>query len=188
MRICVATLRSASGYSPSRFHGTAKLDGELDDAYERRTWREHAHYNAKGEIFIPPMSFKFGFSAAAKFVGEKIPGKGGKTWTARFKSGIICSEPVMLGVKKEDMDHVWIFAHANGKRGSGTRVQRCFPMINEWTGKLAVHVLDDLITPEAFRKHLEEAGKYIGVGRFRPENEGFNGRWKVEDCEWSENE
>ena len=39
----------------------------------------------------------------------------------------------------------------------------------------------ETITLSVFRKHLEEAGKFIGIGRFRPRNNGFYGRFEVKE-------
>lgn len=74
--------------------------------------------------------------------------------------------------------------HADGKRGSGTRVPRTFPVIRQWHGKALFYVLDETITREVFQRYLEEAGKFIGVGRFRPRNGGFYGRFEVKSLDW----
>jgi hypothetical protein len=44
--------------------------------------------------------------------------------------------------------------------------------------------LDETITEEVFKLHLEESGKFIGIGRFRPQNNGFYGRFKVNEIVW----
>ena len=40
MRIVKVDLQSSSPYSQSRYHDAPKLERELPDAYEQRTWRE----------------------------------------------------------------------------------------------------------------------------------------------------
>lgn len=181
-----AHLESVSPYSPSRMHDTPKLEKERPDDYEKRTWREKAHANDNGQIFLPPMGFKLCLAECAKFLGEQIPGKGKATWTKHFEAGVLCMEPLVLPVKKDEVQGEWFNMNADGKRGSGTRVRRCFPVIPEWKGAVNFYVIDNTITEKVFRHHMEEAGKFIGVGRFRPRNGGFYGRFKLTDLEWSE--
>ena len=47
------------------------------------------------------------------------------------------------------------------------------------------YIIDDAITGDVFKYHLQQAGSFIGIGRFRPRNNGFYGRFKVTDitCE-----
>jgi hypothetical protein len=63
-------------------------------------------------------------------------------------------------------------------------VEKCEPIILNWSGDVTYHVLDDTISKDAFAKHLTEAGNFIGVGRFRPENGGYYGRYKVNTIRW----
>lgn len=133
---------------------------------------------------IPPMAFKNCIAEAAKFLSVQIPGKGKATWTKHFEAGILVVEPLVLPITADKVQCAWIHANADGIRGSGKRVMRCFPMILEWAGEVEFLVLDDLITEDVFRYHLEQAGKLIGVGRFRPRQGGFNGRFIVKNLTW----
>jgi len=54
-------------------------------------------------------------------------------------------------------------------------------MVPTWEGDVIFYVLDDTITEKVFRYHLEQAGKFIGIGRFRPRKNGFYGRFEVVD-------
>ena len=57
---------------------------------------------------------------------------------------------------------------------------------HEWQGVVEFYVLDNTITPDVFEHHLKESGKFIGIGRFRPINGGFYGRFNVEKIEVQE--
>lgn len=187
MKTANCHLRSLSPYSPSRHiaNDVERLEKESHDAYEKRTWREKAHFDEKGRVYIPPMAFKQALSSAASFLSEKIKGKGQATWSKHFLAGVHVLEPVVLPIKKEDLIPQWIFAHADGKRGSGKRVMRCFPLIPQWEAIVPFSIFDLTITEEIFEKHLREAGNFIGVGRFRCQNGGFLGRFKVEKIDWN---
>ena len=191
MKIATAHLTGVSSYSQSRPHNTSKLDKEAADDYERRTWLEKCHANSDDTIFIPPMAFHQVMSEIAQFLGTQIKGRGRSTYTKHYGAGILIPEaPALMkggiAVLKGDFEADWRFMHASGKRGSGTRVWRCYPMIQEWDTVVVFYVLDDTITDEIFEFHLNEAGKFIGIGRFRPINKGFYGRFKVDKIEWSE--
>ncbi len=188
MKLAIAELESLSPYSQSRKHNAETKDKEAKDAYEKRTWRERMHVNEDGNVFIPPMAFKFSLETAARYLRMRIPGKDKSEYGKHFKSGVIVIEGLELPVKKDKVPGEWLSLHANGKRGSGSRVDRCMPLISSWGGTVTYHILDDVITEEVFAKHLKESGNFIGIGRFRPENGGYYGRFKVNSVEWKDSE
>jgi hypothetical protein len=187
MKIATATLVSAAPYSQSRSYSqeVEKLPRETPDAYEQRTWRNKCHTDSEGRIFIPPMAFKMALDKGASMLGRQIPGKGKATYTKFFLSGCLVMEPLALGIKAEDVASDRIYANTDGKRGSGKRVWRTFPRIDKWRGDVVFNVLADEITPDVFEEHLKQAGAFVGIGRFRPENGGYYGRFIVEKVMWS---
>ncbi len=185
MKTAIATLESLSPYSQSRGYEVPKLDKESSGDYEERTWRERIHVNEDGQVFIPPMAFKNCLSEIAKFLSKQIPGKGKQTWTKHFEAGIMVLEPLMLPFKKEEISSERLFVPSDGVRGSGKRVWKRFPIVRSWKGQVTFIVLDETITRPVFEEHLREAGSFIGIGRFRPRNNGFYGRFKVVKVAWS---
>jgi hypothetical protein len=180
----IAHIESLSPYSQSRMHETPKLEKEHANDFEKRTWREKSHSDKDGNVFIPPMAFKIALAECARFLGETIPGKGKATWTKHFEAGVLCMDPIYIGVKKNDLIGEVYNMNADGKRGSGTRVPRTFPCVPEWKAAVPFYVLDQTITETVFRKYVDEAGKFIGIGRFRPRQGGFYGRFKLAKLEW----
>ena len=185
MKTVVVQLESMTPYSQSRHYDTVKLAKESSADYENRTWRDRLHVNESEEVFIPPMAFKNCLSECAKFLSKQIPGKGKSTYTKHFEAGVLVMDPLLLGIKKEDVQCETYFVPADGRRGSGKRVTKHFPVIPKWSGEVTFYILDETITPDVFREHLEEAGKFIGIGRFRPRNNGFYGRFVVKSVRWS---
>lgn len=186
MKIATAQLHSISPYSQSRYHDTPKLDKELPVDYEKRTWRERLHVDDDGVVFIPPMAFKNCLAEAALYLSIKIPGKNRATYTKHFEAGVLVMDGLDLGVAKDDVEGEMLFLSATGKRGTGTRVQKWYPVIRDWSGEIAFHVLDEIITKDVFRNVLAQAGQFIGIGRFRPRNNGYYGRFSVDALEWSD--
>jgi hypothetical protein len=191
MRIATAELEGISPYSQSKHYEMEKLKRqsgatvETSKDYEERTWRERCHADDNGILFIPPMAFKNCLAEIAKYLSVQIPGKGKSTYTKHFEAGIMVLEGLPLGITKADVEGEWLFVPASGRRGDGKRVSKCFPLVRKWRGKVQFHVLDDTITPEVFEQHLREAGNFIGIGRFRPRQNGYYGRFKVVKIVWS---
>jgi hypothetical protein len=182
MKTYRATLTGHSPYSQSRHYTVDKLDREQPDAYERRTWRGRMHVDEHGHVFIPPMAIKNCLSEAAKFLGLQIKGKQKCTYTKHFEAGVIVLDPIGLGIVANDVQGESLFVPASGKRGDGKRVDRIFPFIPPgWSGEASIVVIDQTITAEILELHLVEAGNLIGIGRFRPRNNGYYGRFKVSE-------
>jgi len=184
MKTVVATLRSTAPYSQSRHYDVEKLNKESARDYEERTWRNRLHVNKEGRVFIPPMAFKNCIAEVAKYLSIQIPGKGKSTFTKHFEAGLMVIDPLVLPLKPDNVEGEWLFVPSDGKRGGGKRVSKCFPVIPAWEGDVTFYVLDETITKDVFIKHLEEAGKFIGIGRFRPRNNGYYGRFEVVKVAW----
>lgn len=185
MKTVVATLESISPYSQSRHYDVPRLERELGKDYEVRTWRHRMHVDNTGSVFIPPMAFKNALSESAKFMSIQVAGKGKATYTKHFEAGVLVTEPLKLNIKPDDVPGEWLFVPSDGRRGGGSRVDKCFPIIHSWSGQVTFYILDELITEKPFHQHLEAAGKFIGIGRFRPRNNGFYGRFSVKSISWS---
>ena len=82
---------------------------------------------------------------------------------------------------------VTISANADGVRGSGKRVPRKFPVIPAWKTTFQVYILDPIITREVFEEMVNTAGIFVGIGQFRPQNLGSNGRFKIAALDWQDN-
>jgi hypothetical protein len=132
------------------------------------------------------MAIKMALDAAAKKLREKVGGKGRKTWIDYFVGGTAPGQLMFpLGIKKDQVDFIDIWSNSDGVRGSGKRVMRRFPLIKKWSAKVEIDILDDSIPEDLVERYLAEAGKLIGIGRFRPEKGGFNGRFAVKSVKWS---
>lgn len=185
MHTATASLKSVAPYSQSRHYFVEKTDRETPDEFEKRTWRERCHVNTDGTLHIPGMAFKNCIGEAAKFISMQVPGKGKSTYTKHFDAGVLVLENLNLPETKDTVEGEWLFLNADGVRGSGRRVMKCYPVIKEWNGLVTFTIFDNAITEPVFRKHLEEAGKFIGIGRFRPRNRGVYGRFEVVNVQWA---
>lgn len=192
MRIATVKLKSASPFQYSKPIPEKKQRDETHEAFEDRVWIQRAHVNGDGFLFIPPAAFKNCLSEAAKYKSIQIPGKGKSTYTKHFEAGVQVSEPLVLTDRPEDVDKdganlicLPLFVPASGRRGDGKRVWKKFPVLQKWEGIATYLVLDELIDNDTFHQHLIDSGQFIGVGAFRPRNNGHFGRFDVVDVKWS---
>lgn len=185
MKKAIVKITGKSPLSYGRFINEPKNSDETHDQYNERTWRMKLHTDSKG-VFIPPMMFKNALTAASGYLSEKIPNGRGKTYKAKFQSGTLVTAPSYLGIKEDDkrIEKKVYFLPADGKRGGSTRVPRYFPEIQEWETTAEFLVLDDCISKEVFLRHLQAAGDFVGIGRFRPACNGYYGRFDAKILKW----
>ena len=184
MHTAICKLKSMSPYSQSKYIQEKKTRDETHADFEKRSWIQRCHWDAEGYMYIPPMSFKNCLSEAAKYKSIQIPGKGKSTYTKHFEAGVLVVEPLRLSVTQDQIKHEWLHVPSDGRRGGTTRVEKCFPLVPTWDGDVEFLILDEIITQEVFEEHLRDAGSFIGIGRFRPRNNGFYGRFAVESVIW----
>jgi hypothetical protein len=184
MKRAICYLESDSPYSQSKHHDTPKLDKELPSDYENRTWRERMHCDKDGIVFIPATQFMNSIKVAAKYLNIQIAGKGKITYTKHFESGIMVVDNLSLGIHKDNAEKESVYVPSDGRVGGTTRVTKHFCLIPQWEGKVTYYILDNIITQDIFEEVLRECGSLIGVGRFRPRNRGWYGRFRVKKVEW----
>jgi hypothetical protein len=189
MHIAIAHLVSASPYSQSKNIDESvipKKSKERPDLYEERVWRSRMHVSRDGNVEIPQTAFGNCIREAARRLQLQIQGKGKTQYTKYIEAGIEVAAPLVLPIKAKDVPHDRLFVHSDGKRGGAKRVYRHFPRIDSWEGEITIYVLDDQIPEDVFAKVLRSAGILVGIGRFRPENRGFYGRFSVQSLKWIE--
>jgi hypothetical protein len=175
------SIQGTAPLSQSRQHRASKLDGESHDALEERTWREKCNYDSDGVVFVPAMALKQAVDTAAKRLAIPDPDNKRANLTKYFVSDVICESNLSIGVHKDEMPSVTINADSEGKKGSMAtkRVPRILPQISEWEGQTSFLIMEEKIKEDMFKKVLAVAGQSIGVGQFRPERGGLNGRFEI---------
>jgi len=154
------------------------------DAWEAKYWRDRMHTSPDGHVLIPGLMLKNAVAAAARYMSIPIPGQGKATYTKNFEAGIMAIDDIKLKIKAREVEGHWVNVPTDGKRGGTTRVDRCFPYIPAWSGQMEFYVFDELITRELFARVLNGAGQFIGIGRYRPRQNGQYGRFFAEITAW----
>jgi hypothetical protein len=181
----VFEIEGTSPYSQGR--PVMSEHGKQEDfrEFEERTWRERMHTASDGKVFIPPMAIKCCLQETAKYLSESIPGKGNNTYTKHFEAGIMVVDPMLLNVKAADVAGEWLFVPSDGTSGGGKRVWKCFPTIPAWNTSATIYILDPIITEEVFKNYVGYAGRFIGMGRFRPRKKGYYGRFVAKNFKFT---
>jgi hypothetical protein len=128
-----------------------------------------------------------------------VPGKPKATFTKHFKQGLLscplCAVAdagiVLEGVTRDNVKSIRVNCSAQGRTdGQGTQVERIFPYVDNWSGVVAFYITDPVLdqtiqTDEGeevhiVEEHLRKAGLLNGVGRWRPQTGGNNGRFTVD--------
>jgi hypothetical protein len=188
--IATVTIKGITPLSQSRQHDEPKLEGERPDDWDLRTWKHkmnHTIRDGKPTVVIPAHGLQQCFASGAKYSKRQIPGQGKATWTAKFTAGIAVLEDPALNIDPATVTSVTISANPDGVRGSGKRVTRRFPIMPEWQSTFDVIILDPIITETIFREMVNLSGLFVGIGRFRPEKGGTNGRFQIDKLVWQDN-
>lgn len=189
MLVAICSLKSLTPYSQSKPIIAERLKNESADEQEKRIWRERIHVDVEtGNAIIPPMVFKNCINEAAGYAKMKIQGKGNSTYKQKFLSGVMVLEGINLNIRPADVIGESFFMSARGIKGNkgGGCVWRTYPVFPKWSGVVEYWISDPDITEQVFRDHLTVAGSFIGIGRFRPQNGGFYGRFAVENIKFEQ--
>jgi hypothetical protein len=187
MQTVNVTIEGIAPYSQSRYvdkEEHPKVGKETADDYEKRTWQARVHLDEDGVPYMPPMALKKSLDAASAYLG-KIPGERNATYVKRFKSGLLVTDNIPLWEngkrvsKVDDFEGEWLFLDATGGKGGqgGTRVKRRMPRLRKWSAKATIYLIDEVITRDVLERALVDAGRFVGIGRFRPQVGGFYGRF-----------
>lgn len=190
------TLRGICDYSQSKYLDThanpdlAKRDKEDDAQREARIWKAKMH-TVNGHLAVPALSVKAAFVSASKKLGIKIPGKGKQTYTHAIQSSMLpMSDLFETNIPVAQVEGVTLPQNSRGEKGSGgagKMVLRTFPIVRAgWECECEFSIYDEGVTKEVMHKVMQYAGTQIGIGRWRPENGGMNGRFVTEITEWTE--
>lgn len=155
-----------------------KEPNETHDDLEKRVWRERCDCNRKNELILRSDRFKKSIVLAAQWLNMQIPGEGKATYTKHFRGGVIVMNNIELGIKRDECEHELVYT---GPRKKDGKRWIHFPIVEKWEGELQVNVLDEKITEEVFKKVIDYAGMTVGIGSWRPENGGENGRYECRD-------
>lgn len=129
-------------------------------------------YELDGVPYIPAVYFRNCFVEASKQF--KIVGKGKSTYSKLVGATVEVMPEVIMN------NHKWVVFRVpavNPMTKGRMMVSR--PRMDKWGCEFEVILNDDAVSPVVIKEILEQAGKYVGIGDWRPEKKGIFGKFQV---------
>ena len=126
-------------------------------------------YENENGPFIPSINILCSIIEAGK--DAYVQGKGKKTYKEYIKSGLLVhpAEVPLISKSGWTIDLRPVVVKRN-------RIVRARPRFDDWALEFEIEIIDpEILTPDIVRLLLERAGRYKGLGDFRP----FFGTFKV---------
>ena len=126
-----------------------------------------------GRPYVPSTYIRNSLIEAGKSI--RIKGKGKSTYSKLLGSSLIVQPDNIIINSSTGWESFTTTAVNPTTKG---RVMVTRPMFKDWTLSFEAVVLDD-ISEEVFRNILDEAGRYVGIGDWRPAKKGMYGKFIV---------
>lgn len=133
----------------------------------------HCYRNKDGQCYIPSDHIRGALIAAGSFVKAKVGGRSKSMKTIVAAMFMPSPEEILLP------DYDAIDKRSAVNRNVKARVITIRPRWNEWSVSFTLIVDEDSISELAISQIIEYAGKYVGIGSFRPTNNGMFGRFNL---------
>lgn len=137
----------------------------------------HCYRNKEGNCFIPSNHLYSSFIGGGTLVKSKV-GHAKKSMK-QIVAGMFYIEPEEILIP--DYDEIDKRSAVN--RNIKGRVITIRPKWSKWEAEFTLNVDNDTITDQTVKQIVENAGQYIGIGSYRPTNNGPYGRFKIEKFE-----
>lgn len=139
----------------------AKKVYDAEEEAEKKTYRTE-----DGKLFLPSTHFKAAMVKAA--TDFKMTGR--KSYKEYVKAGLFIDETeIVLDQQKYEIFACPVVIQR-------ARVMSWRPMFKEWSCKFTIELADEMLNITDIKQILEAAGRFKGVGDFRPEH----GRFAIE--------
>ena len=145
---------------------TRRRTGDLPDPIEEA--KKAIYRDENGKIAIPTYMIKASIRNAS--VDYRIPGKGRKTYKDYVRAGILFEEEY-VPLKNPDgknPEEAWE-VDLRPMVVQRSRIMRARPKFKEWVLEFNVKIIDPILTPDALKRFIMDAGKYKGLGDSRPD-------------------
>lgn len=171
------------GISPLLQHRYRFAD-ELDESAKRRSgkkdysleWRSALYWDDQLGIVQPATHLEGALiKAATSFI---IPGRGKKSYKDLFRSAIFVTPDYLShglkGTPEKLVEQGKIAIDRRLVRVNNSGVERLRPMLKDWSLEFTIEIHDEQISKDTVKQILDHAGRYIGIGDFRPKYGRFS--------------
>jgi hypothetical protein len=137
----------------------------------------HCYRNSDGRCYIPSEHIRQAMIAAGSYSKAKVGN------AKRSMKNIVAA---MFMVTPEEIilpDYDTIDKRSAVNKNVKARIITVRPKWNQWKALFTLAVDNDTITTQTTEEILNNAGNYVGIGSYRPTNNGYFGRFQVEKVE-----
>lgn len=139
----------------------------------------HCYRNGNGKCYIPADQLRGSFIGAGSMVKAKVGGR------SKSMKQVVAAMFMVTPDHIEIPDFDSIDKRSAVNKNVKARVMVIRPKWTEWEADFKLNVMNDTITNDTVKSIIENAGDYIGIGSFRPTNNGMFGRFQVEEFTYS---
>ncbi len=147
------------------------IEKKANSDYEKEALKK-LYIDSEGTIYQPSTHIERAMIEAGKKV--KVKGQGKATYSKLFGSMVSVVEFELV----HDNQDYEVFKSLVVIPSTKGRIMRYRPMFKDWKLKFTIESEDE-IAKEAIKEVLEIAGKYVGIGDWRPEKKGKYGKFQV---------
>lgn len=171
------------GISPLLMNKPSALIGDIS---KERTQKEVSPrelasqklYEIDGQLYQPETHIKGALVEAGK--DQKVVGKGKSTYS-KIVGYAVEINPFEIVHKKQDWKVYSVLAVNPSTKGRNLLHR---PMLNEWELDFSVTFDDEQISATVLKEIFDRAGKFVGLGDWRPAKKGRFGKFQV--TSWKE--
>lgn len=135
----------------------------------------HAYRNKDGKCFIPAEQLRIAMINGGTYLKSKV---GSRT---KSMKGIIAA---VLRINPEQIiipDYDEIDKRSAVNKNIKARVMVVRPKWSEWSAQFNMILDNSTLTKEMLTELVIVTGNYVGIGSYRPTNNGYFGRFSLED-------
>jgi len=132
----------------------------------------HSYFNGK-DFYIPSEQIRQSMINAGAFMKAKV-GNSKKSMKNIVAAMFTIEEEELLLPKKYEIDK-----RSAVNKNVKARVICIRPKWKDWNATFTLDIDNDSITDETIKEILNYAGNYVGIGSYRPQNNGNFGRFEL---------
>lgn len=139
----------------------------------------HSYSTVDGLFYIPSEHIRVALINAGGYMKSKVGNA--KKSMKNIVAAMFMVSPEKISIPQFDEVDKRSAVNKNNK----ARVMVIRPKWQEgWRGEFTLVIDDNTMTKETVIELLNYAGRYVGIGSYRPANNGFFGRFEVEQIEF----
>ena len=147
------------------------VEKKVSEDWEKEALKK-LYVNSNGIIYQPATHLEMSLIEAGKKI--KVKGQGKATYSKLFGS-MVSIDTLEILHKKQEYEIFKTLVVIPSTKG---RIMRYRPMFKEWVLEFNI-TFEDEIPSEVIKEAFEIAGKYAGIGDWRPQKKGKFGKFQV---------